>query len=102
MRSKNRFSMDECRNLFRFFSTVIALLGTVSTLVFGAETDRPFPQAISRKYALPAELAGKAKEICIDRDGIVYLRSEAGVARLSEDRVHLDRSYRPLAGKVAT
>jgi hypothetical protein len=51
---------------------------------------------------LPAELWGKAKEICIDRDGIVYIRTEVGVARLFEGEIRLDQSYRPLAGKVAT
>src|SRR5687767_9382375 len=51
-------SMDKCRILPRVLSTVIVLLGSVSTLVFGAEMDRPFPQAISRNFSLPAELAG--------------------------------------------
>jgi hypothetical protein len=95
--------MDDYRNLARIFSAVIVLLWSVSlSLLRADEMDLPFPQAISRKYSLPPELRGKVKEICIDRDGIVYIRSELGVARLFEGQIRLDKSYRPLAGKVAT
>ena len=94
--------MFHCHDLARAFSAAIVLACSALPPRSGAAvTDLPFPQAISRKYTLPAELKGKAKEICLDRDGIVYIRTEAGVARLTEGRVALDQSYRPLAGKIA-
>ncbi len=63
------------------------------------EADRPFPQPVSRKYPLPEALRGRAHKLAIDRDGIVYILSSEGVARLFDDRVALDGSYRPIAGK---
>src|SRR5688572_10916935 len=96
------FSMCQCRYLARIFSACVVLLWSVRLPLLGAaEMDRAFSQALSRKYALPPELRGKAREICIDRDRIVYVRSEIGVARLWEGQLALDHSYRPLAGKVA-
>ncbi len=84
------------------FALLVVPLFAASTSLRAADgMDVPFAQAISRKYALPVDLRGKVKEICIDREGIVYLRSELGVARLFDTEVRLDQSYRPLAGKVA-
>ena len=91
-----------CRYLSRLPVAGVILLWSLSLpLLWAAEMDRAFSQAVSRKFPLPAELKGKAKEICIDRDGIVYARTEAGVARLWEGQLGLDHSYRPLIGKVA-
>ena len=80
----------------------LVLLQTGVREVVGGARDEPFQQAISRKFALPEGLANKAHEVCVDRDGIVYVRTDSGVARLFGDRVALDQSYRPLQGKIAT
>jgi hypothetical protein len=60
--------------------------------------DTPFRQPISHKYSLPEGATGK--KLCVDRDGIVYMLTSAGMARLFDDRVALDQSYRPIAGKI--
>ncbi|HYE32935.1 MAG TPA: hypothetical protein VEH27_16020 [Methylomirabilota bacterium] len=88
-------------SLTRLHSTAVALLCAIASSVNGQQVNEPFAQPVSRKHPLPIELRGKVKEICIDRDGIVYIRSEAGVARLIDGQIRLDQSYRPLAGKIA-
>jgi hypothetical protein len=73
-------------------------------LVLGSNSsdaaDTPFLQAISRKFPLPPELRGQATRLAIDRDGIIYVQTSKGVARLFDDKVALDRTYRPLVDKV--
>src|SRR6185436_9202767 len=63
--------------------------------------DSPFRQPISHQFALPSDLKGTAKKLCVDRDDIVYILTTKGVARLFGDRIALDQSYRPLADKIA-
>jgi hypothetical protein len=63
--------------------------------------DLPFPQPVSHHYPLPEELAGTARKLVIDQDGVVFILTLSGVARLMGDRIALDQSHRPLAGKVA-
>jgi hypothetical protein len=63
--------------------------------------DSPFRQPISHQFALPRDLKGAAKKLCVDRDDIVYILTSKGVARLFGDRIALDQSYRPLADKIA-
>jgi hypothetical protein len=40
--------------------------------------------------------------MCVDRDGVVYVLTDRGVARIFGDTLALDASFRPLAAKVAT
>src|SRR5215213_11463457 len=89
-------------NSRRIYFLFAVLVWNVSLGVFGNDAiDLPYAQAISHKYSLPAELRGKAREVCVDLDGIVYVRTAVGVARLVGEQIRLDQSYRPLAGKVA-
>lgn len=69
--------------------------------VGAAALDTPFLQPVSHKISLPAALRGTVHKLAVDRDGIVYILSDRGVARLFGDRIAVDLSYRPLAGKVA-
>jgi hypothetical protein len=41
------------------------------------------------------------KKLCVDNENIVYVLTSKGVARVFEDTLALDKSYRPLAGKIA-
>jgi hypothetical protein len=80
------------------------LLELLTALLVWTQTawgDTPFIQAISHKHPLPTELRGEATKLVIDRDGIVYLLTRKGVARLFGDQIALDHSYRPLAGRFA-
>jgi hypothetical protein len=77
-----------------------ALLCLAIELVAGPGADTPFVQAISHKYQLPAELRGQGTKLAIDHDGIVYILTRKGAARLFGDKVAMDGTYRPLVGKV--
>jgi hypothetical protein len=81
-----------------------AFLLTFLILGFGSNpnqaADTPFVQAISHKFLFPPELRGQATKLSVDRDGIVYILTAKGVARLYEDKIAPDRTYRPLADKV--
>jgi len=75
------------------------------TLVFGAPfatarpvKDAPFLQDVSVKLTANAELAGaEFRKVAVNRDGIVYVHTGRGVARLFENTLGLDHSFRPLA-----
>lgn len=87
-------------------SSLISLLapGLLSLTITanGAIRDVPFKQDSSVKFSLSKELHGAAfQELVIDRNGIVYLLTDRGVARLFETDVAPDRSFRPLANKRA-
>lgn len=86
----------------RFFFAFLCSFALSFPILAANNLDLPFPQPISRKIPLPSDLRTKATEILIDRDGIVYLRTAAGVARVSQERIHLDQTYRPLSGKITT
>jgi len=61
--------------------------------------DRPFRQAVAHQLPFSAELVGAdVKRLLIDADGVVYVLTDRGLARVLGDRLVLDRSYRPLAG----
>jgi hypothetical protein len=74
-------------------------------LVFGAAfasarpaKDTPFLQDVSVKLAANAELDGaEFRKVAVTRDGIVYVLTDRGVARLFEKTLGLDHSFRPLA-----
>lgn len=78
---------------------LIGLAATL-TLSLGAIKDDPFPQDLSVKYRLAPELAGaELLDLEVDGDGVVYVLTSKGLARLFEDTLSIDRSYRPLAGQ---
>src|SRR6185436_8138431 len=67
-----------------------------------AVQDTPFLQDRSVKCRLaPALTNAVMRRLEIDRDGVVYVLTDQGVARLFEDTLVLDRSFRPLTGLVA-
>jgi hypothetical protein len=48
------------------------------------------------------ELAQAAfRKLCLDRNGVAYVLTDQGVARVFGQTLALDRSFRPLAGRVA-
>ncbi len=94
--------MGDCRrHIGRVLSGLLFLTLVYEYQGVAGAPDHPFPQPLSRKYALPPDLRGKAREVSVDRDGIVYIRTDSGVARLFGEEIRLDQSYRPLAGKIA-
>ncbi len=70
----------------------------------GAETipDAPFWQDVAVRIRHAPELTNAAfKQVCVDKEGTVYVLTDKGVARIYDgDILALDRSYRPLTGKV--
>lgn len=68
--------------------------------VSAAVRDVPFVQDSAIKFSLTPELQGAVcQRLAIDRNGIVYVLTDRGLARLFGDTLALDKSYRPLAGK---
>ena len=54
------------------------------------------------KFRLHPALAGaEMRKLCIDKDGVAHVLTDRGMARLFGDVLAADRSFRPLAGKVA-
>lgn len=80
---------------------VVLLTSTAS--IIAAAKDEPFLQPVSHKYRVDAELKGtEMRKVVVDQDGIVYVLTSKGIARLFGDLLALDHSYRPLAGRKAT
>ena len=60
--------------------------------------DTPFAQDIAVRFEMNPELNGAAfRKVFVNRDGIVYVLTDRGVARVFDDKLALDRSFRPLA-----
>ena len=75
---------------------------TAAVRAAGGIADKPFSQDVAVKFRLHPDLAGaEMRKLCIDKDGVVYVLTDRGVARLFGDVLAADRSFRPLAGKVA-
>lgn len=73
-----------------------------SVSLAAAVKDAPFLQDSSVKFTLSAELSGaRLSKVVVDRDGVVFVLTDKGVARLFDTTLALDRSFRPLAGTVA-
>src|SRR5687768_9700515 len=65
-----------------------------------AAPDIPFYQDRSEKYLAEGELAGATmKKVHFNKDGIVYVLTDRGMARLFGNKLALDRSFRPPIGK---
>jgi len=63
--------------------------------------DEPFWQDVAVRISHAPELTNAAfRKLCVDKENVVYVLTDKGVARVFDDRLALDRSYRPLAGKV--
>ncbi|MBL9175524.1 MAG: hypothetical protein JNL10_18420 [Verrucomicrobiales bacterium] len=63
--------------------------------------DEPFWQDVAVRIRLqPGLESARFRKVCVDREGVVYVLTDRGVARLFEDVLALDRSFRPLAGRI--
>jgi hypothetical protein len=64
--------------------------------------DVPFWQDVAVRIHQAPELTNATfKKLCVDKDNVVYVLTSKGVARVFDDTLALDKSYRPLAGKIA-
>jgi len=78
----------------------LSLLAT--TLAAAPIPDTPFPQDVAVRIHHAPELNGVLfQKILIDQENTVYVLTAKGVARVYDDTLALDRSYRPLAGRIA-
>ncbi len=63
--------------------------------------DEPFWQDVAVRIRHAPELTNAVfKKLCVDKENVVYVLTDKGVARVFDGTLALDRSYRPLAGKV--
>src|SRR3954468_1761624 len=77
---------------------VILALAVVSS--YAAVPDIPFYQDRSEQFPAEGELVGATmKKVHVNKDGIVYVLTDRGMARLFGNKLALDRSFRPLNGK---
>lgn len=66
----------------------------------GAIKDLPFKQDTAVRVSIAPELKGASfQKILIAQDGIVYVLTDRGVAKVFDSTLILDKSFRPLAGK---
>ena len=64
--------------------------------------DRPFWQDVAVRIHHAPELTGSEyKKLCVDKEDVVYVLTGKGVARVFDDTLALDKSFRPLAGRIA-
>jgi len=64
--------------------------------------DIPFWQDVAVRIQHAPELSkAQFKKLCVDKENTVYVLTDLGVARVYDDTLALDLSYRPLAGKIA-
>ena len=63
--------------------------------------DEPFWQDVAVRIRHAPELTNAVfRKLCVDKENVVHVLTDKGVARVFDDTLALDRSYRPLAGKV--
>ncbi|MEP7111157.1 MAG: hypothetical protein ABI760_24385 [Ferruginibacter sp.] len=88
------------RKIFLFSIVLFSFLST--SLCFPkAEPDKPFKQAVSRKYITPESLKGSTlKKVVTDYNDNVYVLTGKGVFRVDEKALVKDLRYTPLAQKI--
>lgn len=75
----------------------VALLFVAVSLLRAAAPDTPFLQDRSEQFPAEGELAGAAmRKVHVNKDGIVYVLTDRGMARLFGSKLAVDRSFRPL------
>ena len=80
----------------------IALWLLPVALVAGPIPDAPFWQDVAVPIQHSPELANAIfKKLCVDKENTVYVLTDKGAARIFDNTLALDKSYRPLAGKIA-
>ncbi|HTH47518.1 MAG TPA: hypothetical protein VMB21_08415, partial [Candidatus Limnocylindria bacterium] len=64
--------------------------------------DAPFWQDVAVRIHHAPELTNAVfRKLCVDKENTVYVLTDKGVARVYDDTLALDKSYRPLAAKLA-
>jgi hypothetical protein len=64
--------------------------------------DEPFWQDVAVRIHHASVLTNASyQKLCVDKEDTVYVLTDLGVARVYDDTLALDKSYRPLAGKIA-
>lgn len=83
----------------RFYLLFCFLLTSLTGVADGRPVaDTPFLQDIAVRFQVSPELNGADyRKVLVNRDGIVYVLTDRGVARVFDQTVALDRSFRPLA-----
>ena len=62
--------------------------------------DAPFWQDVAVRIRHAPELANVTfKKLCVDKENVAYVLTDKGVARVFDDTLALDKSYRPLVGR---
>lgn len=80
---------------------LLPLLLLVFRAVAAPIPDEPFWQDMAVRIRHAPELTNAVfRKLCVDKENVVYVLTDKGVARVLDDTLALDRSYRPLAGKV--
>lgn len=63
--------------------------------------DTPFWQDIAVRIQTSPGLSNAVfRKVCVDNENVVYVLTDRGVARVWDDVLALDRSFRPLAGRI--
>src|SRR5690349_19521428 len=85
-------------NRFIYFLLLMVYSGSA---VAQMEPDKPFRQAVSVKYMLNESLKGTAlKKVVTDYNDNVYVLSDKGVLRVSNNQLVKDLRFTPLAYKI--
>jgi hypothetical protein len=83
-------------------SAFLLLCLPAATLLAAPIPDEPFWQDVAVRIRLAPELSNAAyKKLCVDKNNVVYVLTDKGVARVFDDTLALDKSFRPLAGRIA-
>ncbi len=84
-----------------FFWRLLVALSLTLGVIAGPIPDTAFPQEIAVRITRSHELEGAMLlKLCVTRDDVPYVLTSKGVARDFNGHLAIDRSFRPLAGKV--
>src|SRR5215212_814119 len=79
----------------------LVVLAWAIVISHAAAPDVPFYQDRSEQFPAEGELAGATmKKVHVNKDGIVYVLTDRGMARLFGNKLALDPSFRPFIGKI--
>lgn len=79
---------------------IVFILAFCMSALAAPVPDAAFLQDVSEKFPAQGDLAGATlKKVQINKDGIVYVLTDRGMARLFGGQLALDRSFRPFNGR---
>ncbi|MBN8248487.1 MAG: hypothetical protein J0L84_13735, partial [Verrucomicrobia bacterium] len=80
----------------------LSILLFCSALALGEPIpDIPFWQDVAVRIRTAPGLSNAVfRKVCVDKENVVYVLTDRGLARVWEDVLALDRSFRPLAGRI--